>query len=202
MKKLFLFLAVMAFGFFCFSQDINLDDVLAEEPQVVQVQLATQPAKVVKPVQVQPAQVAQVQVAPTQSTVVAPGDNGPIKQVTVDYSTLSASERAKFSAFANQAAYGTLIKKDLTGCTITSVTTVKNVPSRSGRKMTQYVVIYITPNGEKCGMVMTENPLVQGGCTPCYIKCFVATPGYHQGDDDEIPQKPKTGENHQISQEW
>ena len=200
MKKLVLFLAMMASVFFCFSQDINLDDALAEEPQVVQVQPVAQPSKVVTPAQVQPTQVVQVQSAPTQPTVVA--DNGPIKQVTVDYATLSSSEKAKFNTFARQAAYGSLIQKDLTGCTITSVTTVKNVPSRSGRKMTQYVVIYITPNGEKNGLVMTENPLVQGGCTPCYIKCFVATPGYHQGDDDEIPQKGKSGENHQISQEW
>ena len=49
---------------------------------------------------------------------------------------------------------------------------------------------------------MTDNPLVKGGCTPCYVKCMVATPGYHQGDDTDIPKKPKTGENHQISQEW
>lgn len=191
MKKLFLILAVMAFGFCAFAQEIDLDDALAEEPQVVVVQQPQQPTI--------PAQTVRPEPAKTVTTVT---DTPPIKQATVSYSQLSPSDREKFNTFARQAAYGTLIQKDITGCTIKSVTTVRGVPSRSGQRMTQYVVIYIDENGEKQGLLMTDNPLVQGGCTPCYVRCLVATPGYHQGDDPAIPNKPKTGENHQISQEW
>ena len=195
MKKLVVILAVMAFGFYGFCQEIDLDDAL-EEPQVVQVQ--TTPTRV-------PAVQSVSTVQPVQSVkpVTPSTDNEPaIKQMTVSYSQLAPSDREKFNTFARQASYGTLIQKDLTGCIITSVTTVKGVPSRSGKRMTQYVVIYLDPNGEKQGIIMTDNPLVKGGCTPCYVKCMVATPGYHQGDDTDIPKKPKTGENHQISQEW
>lgn len=199
MKKLFLLMAVMAFGFCAFAQEIDLDDALAEEPQVIVVQQPQQPQfQVVQPTQT----VRPVQPAKTVTPATTVAEEPPIKQVTVSYSQLTSADREKFNTFARQAAYGTLIKKDLTGCTITSVTTVKGVPSRSGKKMTQYVVIYLDQNGEKQGIVMTENPLVQGGCTPCYVKCFVATPGYHQGDDDAIPQKRKSGENHTIPQNW
>jgi hypothetical protein len=197
MKKLFLILAVMAFGFCAFAQEIDLDDALAEEPQVIVVQ-QPQPQPTI-PV-VQPTQTT-VRPEPAK-TVTTVTDTPPIKQATVSYSQLSPSDREKFNTFARQAAYGTLIQKDLTGCTIKSVTTVRGVPSRSGRRMTQYVVIYLDENGEKQGLLMTDNPLVQGGCTPCYVRCMIATPGYHQGDDTDIPNKPKTGENHQISQDW
>lgn len=198
MKRLFLILAIMAFSFYGFSQEIDLDEALAEEPQVVVVQ-QPQPQPMI---QVQPAQTVRPEPAKTVSTVTTSAEEPPIKQVTVSYSQLTPADKSKFNTLASQASYGTLIQRDLTGCRITSVTTVKGVHSRSGRKMTQFVVMYIDQNGEKQGFVTTDNPLVQGGCTPCYIKCFAATPGYHQGDDEAIPNKPKTGENHQISQEW
>lgn len=198
MKKLFLILAVMAFGMCTFAQEIDLDEALEQEPQVVVVQPQQPTLQVVQPTQT----VRPVQPAKTVTPATTVAEEPLIKQVTVNYSQLTPTDREKFNNFARQAAYGTLIKKDLTGCTITSVTTVKGVPSRSGRKMTQFVVMYIDQNGEKQGFVTTDNPIVQGGCTPCYIKCLVATPGYHQGDDDAIPQKPKSGENHTIPQEW
>jgi len=197
MKKFMILMAVMALGFCCYAQEINLDEAL-EEPQVVVVQQPQQSLQVVQPTQT----VRPVQPAKTVTPATTVAEESPIKEVTVSYSQLSPTDREKFNTFARQASYGTLIQKDLTGCTITSVTTVRGVPSRSGKRMTQYVVMYLDQAGEKQGIIMTENPLVKGGCTPCYIKCLVATPGYHQGDDRDIPQKPKSGENHQISQDW
>ena len=198
MKKLLLFVAVMALGcFWGFSQEINLDDALEAD-----VYTSPTPSKVNRPIPV-PDPPATVSTVPAKQVVSnATVTEETIKVQTVDYSRLSADQRAKLSSFAKKASYGSLVKADLTDCNITSVTKVTNVPSRSGRKMTQYVVIYIDKNGQKEGIITTDNPLVNGGCTPCYIKCMVATPGYHQGDDNDIPKKPKTGENHQISQDW
>ena len=178
-------------------QEINLDDALEAD-----VYTSPTPSKVNRPIPV-PDPPATVSTVPAKQVVSnATVTEETIKVQTVDYSRLSADQRAKLSSFAKKASYGSLVKADLTDCNITSVTKVTNVPSRSGRKMTQYVVIYIDKNGQKEGIITTDNPLVNGGCTPCYIKCMVATPGYHQGDDNDIPKKPKTGENHQISQDW
>lgn len=119
--------------------------------------------------------------------------------VTIDYNRLTPVDRAKFNEYAREAKYGSLIKKNLTGCTITSITTVKEVPSRSGKKMTQYVVIYLDQDGEKQGLLMIDNPIK--GCQPCYIKCMVNDPGYHQGDDVSLPVIQGEGESHNIP-EW
>lgn len=197
MKKLFLILAVMALAMYGFAQEIDLDDALEEQPVVVYNAPVSTSTTVVTPT------TTVVSTAPAKSAVVQPATNEPtVKVQTVNYSQLSPEQKAKLSEFARMASYGSLITTDLTDCTITSVTTVTNVPSRSGKRMTQYVVMYLDKNGDKHGIIMTDNPLVNGGCTPCYIKCMVATPGYHQGDDSAIPQKPKSGENHQISRDW
>ena len=196
MKKIMILMAIMAFGFCAFAQEINLDEALEEQPTVVY-NAPAEPTVTVTPV------VTTVTTAPTKPAVVqATVAESEVKVQTVSYNQLSPAQKSRLNEFARQAAYGSLVKADLTDCNITSVTMVTNVPSRSGRKMTQYVVMYIDQSGEKHGIIMMDNPLVNGGCTPCYIKCMVATPGYHQGDDEAIPQKPKTGENHQISQEW
>ena len=189
-------MAVMALVMYGFAQEIDLNDALEEQPAVVYTAPAPASTTVVAPV-------TTVAPAPAKPTVVQPiVAEHEINVQTVSYNQLSPAQKARLSEFARKASYGTLITTDLTGCTITSVTTVTNVPSRSGRRMTQYVVMYLDQSGQKHGIIMTDNPLVNGGCTPCYIKCMVATPGYHQGDDEAIPNKPKSGESHQISQEW
>jgi PBP1b-binding outer membrane lipoprotein LpoB len=195
MKKFVFLMAVMALFMCCYAQEINLDEALEEQPAVVYNAPVQAPTLTVAPS-------TTITSAPAKPAVVQPTvAESEIKVQTVSYNQLSPAQKARLSEFARKASYGTLIKTDLDGCTITSVTTVKDVPSRSGRKMTQYVVIYIDKSGQKQGIIMTDNPIVNEGCTPCYIKCMVATPGYHQGDDEAIPNKPKSGENHQISQE-
>lgn len=198
MKKFMILMAVMALIMYSYAQEINLDDALEEQPAVVYNAPAPEPTPTITVTPTTNVTPAPAKPAVVQATVTEPE----VKIQTVSYNQLSPTQKARLSEFARKASYGTLIKTDLDGCTITSVTTVKGIPSRSGRKMTQFVVIYLDQNGQKQGLIMTDNPLVNGGCTPCYIKCMVATPGYHQGDDEAIPQKPKTGENHKISQEW
>lgn len=187
MKKLFLFLlAVMPT--IVFSQELNLDDL--DEPQVPVVTVSQAPA------QEPTAPVAEPQTPTHSVNKVTVGDQS-IMIYNCTWATLGPQTRAEINEMAKKSPFGTtVVAADI--ATVRSVTTITGVPSRSGRTMTEYVIVYWDQNGEEHGILTYDNPLASPECPECYIKCVATSPGFHQGDDEDIPNQPTTGENHRI----
>lgn len=185
MKKIFLFLLAVMPTIAVFSQGLSLDDI--DETVVA----TTNPTSIQQPV----APMTQTQVAKTVDPVPQA-----VELYQYSWAELGSSTRSAINEMARKYPFGTTQMVDITN--VKSVTTITGLKSRSGRTMTQYVIVYLDSEGVEHGILTYDNPLVSQECPECYIKCVATSPGFHQGDDEDIPHQAPYGENHKIPQGW
>jgi len=111
---------------------------------------------------------------------------------TVDFGSLDPDSKAVFMSAAKAHPYGQTVKVEADR--VLAIYTVTNVPSRSGRKMTQYLYILEVNGGQKQAVLLTDRPK-KDEC----VCCWLSQCGGHQGDDPKFEEKKSSGENHIIS---
>jgi len=109
----------------------------------------------------------------------------------VSFRNLDPDSKAVFQQTAKAHPYGQILKVEAEE--ILAAYEVTDVPSRSGRVETQYLIIFKDVNGQKRSILSTTRP----NKDEC-LKCWISQCGYTTGSGPEFQQKEGTGENHEI----